>query len=206
MLSKTEILDCTLRDGGYYTNWDFDKELVIEYCKSMEELPIDYVEVGYRSVKLEGYLGEYFYCPEYVMKEMKALMPSKKLTIMLDEKNISAEHVGALLEPCIPYISMVRMAVDPNNMERAIVLAKAVKSMGFEVAFNVMYMSKWKEDSGFLDLLVGIEDSIDYFYMVDSFGGVLPQDVIEIINLVKSKTTVPLGFHGHNNLEMVLIN
>ena len=30
-----KLLDCTLRDGGYYTNWDFDKELVKNYCKSM---------------------------------------------------------------------------------------------------------------------------------------------------------------------------
>lgn len=202
----TKILDCTLRDGGYYTNWDFEKALVTEYCQAMEELPIDYVEIGYRSIPLKGYLGEYFYCPEYLMKELKALMPSKKLTIILDEKNIRANHIDSLLKPCIPYIDMVRMAIDPKNMERAIVLAKAVKDMGFKVAFNVMYMSKWKEDPAFLDLLVGLEHTIDYFYMVDSFGGVLPQDVIEIINLVKSKTTVPLGFHGHNNLEMALIN
>jgi len=201
-----KILDCTLRDGGYYTNWDFDKELVVEYCKAMEELPIDYVEVGYRSIKLKGYLGEYFYCPEYVMKDMKALMPSKKLTIILDEKNIRAEHIDKLLRPCIPYITMIRMAIDPKNMARAIVLAKTVKAMGFQVAFNVMYMSKWKEDPTFLDELKGLEDTIDYFYMVDSFGGVLPKDVIDIIKLVKSKTNVSLGFHGHNNLEMALIN
>lgn len=23
MFKKTQILDCTLRDGGYYTDWDF---------------------------------------------------------------------------------------------------------------------------------------------------------------------------------------
>lgn len=206
MQNNFNILDCTLRDGGYYTNWDFTKEIVLEYCKAMEKLPIDYVEVGYRSVRLEGYLGEYFYCPEYVLKELKSLMPSKKLAIILDEKNIRASDVDSLLGPCIQYISMVRIAIDPKNMERAIVLAKAVKAMGFQVAFNVMYMSKWKEDPSFLDLLEGMESTIDYFYMVDSFGGVIPQDVIEIIKLVKSKTSVPLGFHGHNNLEMALIN
>lgn len=36
---------------------------------------------------------------------------------------------------------MVRLAVDPKNFERAVVLAKAVKAIGFEVAFNTMYMS-----------------------------------------------------------------
>jgi 4-hydroxy 2-oxovalerate aldolase len=203
---KMKILDCTLRDGGYYTNWDFDKSVVINYCKTVEKLPIEYIEVGYRSIPLDGYLGEYFYCPDYVLKELKSLMPSKKLTIILNEKDIRASHVDELLSPCIPYISLVRIAVDPSNFERAILLAKAVKRLGFEVAFNVMYMSNWKQDSTFLNLLEGIDDTIDYFYMVDSFGGVFPKDVKEIIDLVKSKTTIPLGFHGHNNLEMAMAN
>ncbi|MEH6679587.1 MAG: hypothetical protein V7724_03525 [Sediminicola sp.] len=201
-----KILDCTLRDGGYYTNWDFDLELVGEYCRAMEELPIEYVEIGYRSIPMNGYLGEYFYCPDYVMKTLKQAMPSKKLVIILDEKHIRPEHLKELLTPCLPFISMVRMAIDPKNFKRAIVLAKEVKAMGFEVAFNVMYMSKWNEEPSFLNMLNGLDSTIDYFYMVDSFGGVLPNDVKEIIALVKTKTKVPLGFHGHNNMEMALVN
>ena len=201
-----KILDCTIRDGGYYTNWDFDKDLIKTYCKSMELSPIDYVEIGYRSTPLEGYLGEYFYCPDFVMKELKEIMPSKKLAIILNEKDIRASHVPELLNPCIGYITMVRIAVDPANFKRAIELARAIKIIGFEVAFNVMYMSEWKEDNSFLDLLEGLDNTIDYFYMVDSFGGVFQEDVKEIIDLVKSKTNVKLGFHAHNNLEMALAN
>lgn len=201
-----KLLDCTLRDGGYYTNWDFDKELVKTYCESMESLPIDYVEVGYRSIPLEGYLGEYFYCPVFVMKELKEMMPSKKLVIILNEKDIRASHVTELLSPCQGYITMVRIAVDPLNFKRAIELAKAVKIMGFEVAFNVMYMSEWKEDDSFLDLFYDLENTINYFYMVDSFGGVFQEDVKNIVKLIKSKTNIKLGFHGHNNLEMALAN
>lgn len=203
---KIKILDCTIRDGGYYTNWDFDKELIKDYCESMEELPIDYVEIGYRSIPLEGYLGEYFYCPEYLIKELKERLPSKKLCIILDEKNIRKNHIKKLLTPCVPYINMVRMAIDPKNIERALLLAKEVKKMGFKVAFNVMYMSKWKEDNTFLDKLKGADSVMDYFYMVDSFGGMLPEDIKETIKLVKSKINVPLGFHGHNNLEAAFIN
>ena len=201
-----KILDCTIRDGGYYTNWDFDQNLITEYCKSMEDLPIEYIEVGYRSIPLKGYLGKYFYCPIYVLEELKSLMPSKKLVIILNEKDIKPEHVDELLLPIKPYVALIRMAVDPKNFERAIALAKAVKALGFEVAFNVMYMSNWKKDPSFLDLLEGLDDTLDYFYMVDSFGGILPDEVREIIQLVKSKTSVPLGFHGHDNLHMGLIN
>jgi 4-hydroxy 2-oxovalerate aldolase len=201
-----KLLDCTIRDGGYYTNWDFDQNMITEYCKSMEELPIDYIEVGYRSIPLKGYLGKYFYCPIYVLQELKELMPSKKLVIILNEKDIRPEHVNELLLPIKPYVTLIRMAVDPNNFERAVELAKSVKALGFEVAFNVMYMSNWKKDPSFLDLLEGLDGTLDYFYMVDSFGGILPNEVKEIIQLVKSKTSVSLGFHGHDNLHMGLIN
>lgn len=201
-----KILDCTIRDGGYYTNWDFDQNLITEYCKSMEQLPIDYIEVGYRSIPLKGYLGKYFYCPIYVLEELKALMPSKKLVIILNEKDIRAEHVEELLLPIKPFVRLIRIAVDPENFGRAVKLAKAVKALGFELAFNVMYMSDWKKDPSFLDNLTELGNDLDYFYMVDSYGGILPNDVKEIIKLVKSKTNVPLGFHGHDNLHMGLIN
>src|SRR5688572_4075914 len=29
------VLDCTLRDGGFYTRWDFDRALVAAYLRAM---------------------------------------------------------------------------------------------------------------------------------------------------------------------------
>jgi 4-hydroxy 2-oxovalerate aldolase len=78
-----KILDCTLRDGGYYTNWDFDKEIARTYFESLNHLPIEYLEIGYRSNPLKGYLGEYFYCPDYVLQHAKEIS-NKKLVIILN--------------------------------------------------------------------------------------------------------------------------
>jgi 4-hydroxy 2-oxovalerate aldolase len=202
---KMKILDCTLRDGGYYTNWDFDQNLVKDYLSSMNSLPVDYLEVGYRSKPMPGYLGKYFYCPISVLEDLKA-KSNKKLVIILNEKDVRAEDAEELLNPIKGLVTMVRMAVDPKNFKRALGLGKKVKSLGFEVAFNVMYMSTWKEEKGFIELLTRVDEIADYFYMVDSFGGVYPGDVKDTIILVRSKTKVKLGFHGHNNLEMALAN
>ncbi len=200
-----KILDCTLRDGGYYTNWDFDKDLVKTYFESFNQLPVDYLEIGYRSNSMKSYLGEYFYCPPYVLEQSKNLS-DKKLVIILDEKNVRAEHVPELLSPCIDIITMVRIAIDPKNFKRALILAEAVKKLGFEVGFNVMYMSKWEEEKEFLNQIKDVTGIADYFYMVDSFGGVYPEDVKKTYELVRNQTDVKIGFHGHNNLEMGLIN
>lgn len=202
---KFKILDCTLRDGGYYTNWDFSRKLVDNYIDACNSLPLEYLEVGYRSNPMKGYLGQYFYLPKYEMERLKS-KTNKKLVIILNEKDVRAEHAEELLSDCIGYIDMVRLAIDPKNFARAIELATAVKKMGFEIGFNVMYMSTWKDQKGFLEQLPNIKGVTDYFYMVDSFGGVYPDDVRETFNLVRSKVDVPIGFHGHNNLEMALIN
>lgn len=200
-----KILDCTIRDGGYYTNWDFSPEIIETYFEAMNNLPIEYLEVGYRSPKLSGYHGEFYYCPEFVMEKM-AKLSNKKLVLILNEKDISLDIVEELLKPCQGLITMIRLAIDPNNFERAVGLAKKVKSMGFELGFNVMYMSKWKQIPEFLNNLKLAEGIADYFYMVDSYGGVYPEDVKEIYNLVRSQITTKIGFHGHNNLELGLIN
>lgn len=200
-----KILDCTLRDGGYYTNWDFDKKTVDTYIESFNHLPVEYLEIGYRSQPMPGYLGEYFYCPIPVLQHLKS-KTNKKLVIILNEKDVRAHQAEALLKPIIGYVDMVRLAIDPENFERALTLAAEVKHLGFEVAFNVMYMSTWADQKEFIDLIPQVDGIADYFYMVDSFGGVYPQDVKDTIALVRSKTKVKLGFHGHNNLEMALAN
>jgi 4-hydroxy 2-oxovalerate aldolase len=200
-----KILDCTIRDGGYYTNWDFDKELIQTYFKSFNQLPAEYLEIGYRSFPMQNYLGEYFYCPVFVMEQAKE-WSDKKLVIILNEKDIRKGHVKDLLSPCVGLITMVRLAIDPQNFTRALGLAEAVKSMGFEVGFNVMYMSTWSDQRDFLNQIQEVTGLADYFYMVDSFGGVYPQDVKDTFDLVKSKTDAKVGFHGHNNLELALVN
>ena len=91
-MKKFKILDCTLRDGGYYTNWDFKSQLVNKYLKAMEELPIDYVEIGYRNLKQSEYKGEFFYSPLETLRRVKSLT-SKSIVIIIDEKNLSEDEI-----------------------------------------------------------------------------------------------------------------
>ncbi len=199
------ILDCSFRDGGYYTDWDFNADLVRTYLNGMNFLPVDYLELGYRNNPESKYLGKFGYCPVYLLKQIRDLS-KKKLAVMLNEKSTTVEDLAQLTEPIKGLVDMIRIAVDPKNMLRAITLAKAIKQQGFEVGFNVMYMSTWLENKSFLDKLSQINGIAELFCMVDSFGGITPREVKEIIEIVRSKTTCPIGFHGHNNLQLGLIN
>ena len=199
------ILDCSLRDGGYYTNWDFSNAVVKNYILTMNNLPIDYIEIGYRNLPHENYYGEFFYCPISTIDYLNSLTKIP-LAIILNERDIKINNLQELLLPCLDKVKMVRMAIDPKNFSSAIEKAEEIKNMGFEVAFNVMYLSEWIEGSHFLDQMQGIENQIDYFYMVDSFGAVYPSQIKPLINKIKQRTNVKLGFHGHNNLELAHAN
>lgn len=200
-----QILDCTLRDGGYYTDWDFNENIVRSYLDGMNKLPIDYLELGYRNNPEKEYLGKFGYCPVYLLKQIRELS-NKKLAVMLNEKSTKVEDLANLTEPIKGLVDMIRIAVDPNNMLRAIILAKAVKEQGFEVGFNIMYMSKWDQYEGFYEQLKGLNGVADILNMVDSFGGVMPNEVAEIIKKLRQVVTCKIGFHGHNNLQMGLFN
>jgi 4-hydroxy 2-oxovalerate aldolase len=50
-------LDCNLRDGGYYTNWDFSKDLINSYLKAVSNAGIDIDEIGFRFLANEGFKG-----------------------------------------------------------------------------------------------------------------------------------------------------
>jgi 4-hydroxy 2-oxovalerate aldolase len=204
-LDKTQILDCTLRDGGYYTDWDFNDDIVAAYLNGINKLPIDYIEVGYRSKSIEEYQGKFGYTPVYILQQIRRVS-KKKIAVMLNEKSTLPDDLPMLTEPLKGFVDMVRIAVAPENLQRAIILAKAVKKQGFEVAFNIMYMSTWNEYEDFYEQLKELNGIVDIVNMVDSFGGVLPDDVKTVVNKLHQSVSCKIGFHGHNNLQMGLIN
>lgn len=46
---KLNLLDCILRDSGYYNNWNFSQNLINDYLKSIYSSGIEYAEIGFGS-------------------------------------------------------------------------------------------------------------------------------------------------------------
>ena len=79
---RIKILDCTFRDGGYYTNWTFDRGVINEYLKLNETGICDIVEIGLRTINSSSYLGPFaytsydyfFYCKEFLNLKFSTLV------------------------------------------------------------------------------------------------------------------------------------
>jgi 4-hydroxy 2-oxovalerate aldolase len=201
-----KFLDCTLRDGGYYTQWDFNDDLVDAYLDMVNKLPIDCIEVGYRSIVKPEYLGQYYFLPDFTLNHIRDMVPNKKIAIMFNEKETTIDSARELLKDVGGLVDIVRLAVSPDRFDDAVRLSKFIRDEGFEVGFNLMYMSKIVKDNAVLDKLETLNGVVTYFNLVDSYGGVYPSEVKSIVRKVKDILKMDIGFHGHNNLEMSLVN
>ena len=202
------ILDCTLRDGGYYTNWDFESGLVKKYLAALDELPVKYCEIGYRSPAKDGYLGEYFYLRRSTLEPIYSSLNSNiQLAIMLNAKDCQPGMVQSLLEDCHDLIGLIRIAVSPDQLMHGLSIAASVKESGFSVGVNIMHLHKLIDShQGLFDNLLKYNDVIDYLYFVDSFGSCFPDQITGIIKSAKLSLPFKIGFHGHDNLGLAFAN
>lgn len=206
-MSALEILDCTLRDGGYYTNWDFESDLVKRYIGTLSDLPINYIEIGYRNHPTSSYFGEYYYSPLSTIKKISEMISSEmKIALMLDSKKCDYKQIPLLLKGCHDSVDLIRFTVPPDKLDHGISVAKAAKELGFSVAVNLMYLSKIDDLPTILDNLVGLDQVIDYLYLVDSFGACFPEQIGQSIRLAKDMLPQKIGFHGHDNTSLAFAN
>ena len=59
MEHKSRILDCTLRDGGYYNKWNFSRTFLYDYLKLMSIFEVDWVEIGFRKNIVNKTYGDF---------------------------------------------------------------------------------------------------------------------------------------------------
>lgn len=130
------ILDCTLRDGGYYNNWDFDPEVVTQYLNSVASANIDYVELGLRNFAKSGFLGAFAYTTEDFINTL-TLPEGPTYGVMVDAKTILEsgmpieEAIDALFVPAAhSKVDLVRVAAHFNEVEFSAPIVAHLKKTG----------------------------------------------------------------------------
>lgn len=202
------FLDCTLRDGGYYTNWDYPQGTLSVYFRAIAALPVKIVEVGYISKSTSAYRGKFHYLSSSVIGEIRErIAPDQTLCAMIDAKNHSRSDVRRLLRDCLPVLEMVRFAVAPESLEHGANLAEEARELGYHTGLNIMYLSKWWENPGQvpgLDRALNVAGTVA---LVDSYGACEPAQVAKAVGEVRAASAeVTIGFHGHDNLGLAFAN
>lgn len=201
-----KILDCTLRDGGYYTDWSFNEDLVKSTVKSCLDSKIDLLELGYKSpIKggkfkkcNDGYLKSFlpkvenFYC---FMIDLKDFISNNMLNYNLLENTIKEKD----------FFSTCRIAIKFNQIKFLKPVYNHVKKMGYSVIVNLMAITDLNETEIEESVYFLKEMDLEAVYFADSYGNLNPSEIHKIIDCLK-KINKPIGFHSHDNMGLAFAN
>lgn len=200
------ILDCTFRDGGYYVNWDFDEETVKKYLSAVGIANIDILEIGFRFLPQHRFLGAFAYCSDDYLKTLPlpknlaiAVMVNAAELLQYDGGVDSAVH--CLFGPSEDSpVDIVRVAAYARDVTACKFVAKELVGMGYRVFLNLMQVDALTttELSSLAEEISGW-NSVEALFFADSFGGLEPNSVREIVKAISSGWTGPIGIHAHDN-------
>ncbi|SGY94560.1 Pyruvate carboxyltransferase [Moritella viscosa] len=210
---KFNILDCTLRDGGYYNNWDFDDAVVTAYLKAMAEANIDYVELGLRNFPKAAFLGAFAYTTEEHINSLD-LPIGPIYGVMVDAKTILEsglnveDAINALFVPANKSkVNLVRVAAHFHEVESSGLIVKHLKKLGYIVGYNLMQAGGKSADVISDKARQAAEwDAVDALYFADSLGNMDCDEVNRIVAALRVHWSGPLGIHTHNNMGKGLDN
>ncbi|MGM7280377.1 aldolase catalytic domain-containing protein [Pseudomonas guariconensis] len=206
------LLDCTLRDGGYYNNWDFPVDMIEDYLKAMVSIGVDYVELGLRGFNRDRFLGGCAYTTDSFIRSLQ-LPAELKLGVMINASDIIEKQEGLEHRLEVLFnnadespISLVRIACHVHEFEEALPAAVWLKKMGYLVGFNMMQVAS--RPLGELKKLAerANEFPLDVLYFADSMGSMNPTQIQELVKAFKEGWKGPLGIHTHDNMGQALAN
>ena len=205
-----EILDCTLRDGGYYTNWDFDFKLVDEYLNAVSELPIKIIEPGYIS-NIDDDKGPFYHLNKKILSFFKKkINKNQKIFVMINLKEIkNFKDLYELVRQNINSIDGIRFAIDPKDLKKYLpILIKLKKKFTkIEYCFNLMYASTWIKDiEKVKKIIIESREVADNISLIDSYGAITPLEMRDFFIKMKKLKTNFDGVHFHNNCNFALAN
>lgn len=225
-MAKPLILDCTLRDGGYYTNWTFDDETVQSYLNEVATSSyISWVELGLRvpQAVAKG-LGIFAMTSDFLLTQYS--LPDANYAVLINAKDYLCSTLSdtvSLLRAHFDYaensrVEMVRVAFTRNETRLGFFLIRRLKELGYEVCANLM-----QADTRDIREICSIYNEACVskcyaFYFADSFGRLEYSDVEGIVTSLTSvqetwrtstwedNDAALIGFHAHDNIGNAFSN
>ncbi len=200
-----EILECTLRDGSYSIDFQFDDKDTAIIGKLLEDAGFKYIEIGH-GIGLNA---------SNMNQGVAACTDEEYLKAA--QKNIKKAQFGMFFIPGIGKMEhidlaakygmdFIRIGTNVPEAEKAEEYIKYAKSKGMMVSSNLMKTYALPPKSALKKAKLVEKWGADIAVVVDSAGGMLPTEITEYVKIFKENLDCKVGFHGHNNLSLANAN
>ena len=205
-MNSIQVLDCTLRDGGYCNGWKFGKNGISKVTKGLTDSGIDIIECGFITNRVENNPNITKF---RTLEAISPIIPSNRRNCIYVGMINYGEYDPEELPLCKDSpIDGIRIAFHKKNLKPALEMCRSVKDKGYKVFIQAM-VSMAYSDLEFINMIEMVNELEPYaFYIVDSFGMMKRKDMIRFFSLIEHnlKKTICIGFHSHNNMQLAYSN
>ncbi len=217
MNKNVTLYDTTLRDGTQGEQVNLSAEDKLKIAKKLDSFGIHYIEGGWPGSNPKD--ARFF--------EMARKIPfqTARLTAFGSTRraNVSSEkdeNLKALLMTEVEVVTVfgkswdihashiLRVSLD-ENLEMIEDTVSYMKRMGREVIYDAEHFFdgyRKNEEYALQSLKAAEEGGADVLVLCDTNGGTMPDDIRKIITDVRSKVSLPLGIHVHNDCGLAVAN
>lgn len=197
------LLDTTIRDGSNAVQDGFDEAAHRVILSHLAEAHVSYIEVGNGvSAGLKGHGS--------------AGTVSDQAALALGRELVPGARVGALVVPALVplaalrslyhHLDFVRLALAPREIRLCAEYAEDALARGKQVFVQLVKSHLIPEES-LVDHLAPVASlGVEGIYVVDTVGGMNPDQVFRYVGLIRDGFPLAVGFHGHNNTGRALAN
>jgi 4-hydroxy 2-oxovalerate aldolase len=199
------LTEVALRDGSHAVAHQYTVEQVVNITKALSEANVPYIEVSHGD-GLAGSSLQYGLSGTNEMELIEAAVSvagdSKIAVLLLPGIGTLTElkeaaNLGAKMARIATHVTEADVA--PQHIAYAKELG--METVGFLMMSHMAPVEKLVEQAKLMESY-----GADSVYVVDSAGYLMPSMVRERIRALKQNLTVPVGFHGHNNLSLAMAN
>ncbi|MBX7136634.1 MAG: aldolase catalytic domain-containing protein [Oligoflexia bacterium] len=210
LMAGLKVLDCTLRDGGYYNSWDFPRPLVERYLRALDSAGVDVIEIGFRTVPRKEFLGPYAFCVDDYLRGLP--LPARaQLAVMINAKEYVDDPTATIRRMFAPRaespISIVRVAANMGEVAKCGKVFEELSRLGYRMVLNIMKVGGMHPTQVAECVRQAREFSaLEAIYFADSFGDMRPAQVASVLKLISEEWSGDIGFHSHDNMGNALAN
>ena len=221
-MSSVELLDCTLRDGGYVNNWEFTNEQAVILYNTLAKNNVDIIEVGFRTTQNPEYLkkyGRFFFCDDALLDsvfEGVDIENGPKIAVMcqigmstLSDFAPKEQSKLSIVRVLLAYHSVKGTndnEIDYDMLNEGCELINGLVSLGYSVSINIGRIDKPSDEQLREICEILSRTGMQYFYMADTYGSTDLFSTEHYVKLIKSyfhddfnRPDIKIGFHAHNN-------
>lgn len=206
-MKKMQLLDCTLRDGGYINDWEFGHDTLVNVFERVVSAGVDVIEVGFLDERRKFDINRSIMPDSASVARIYGELDRKNTMVvgMIDYGTCAIEK----LQPCEEsYLDGIRVIFKQHVMHDAIAYCKQIKELGYKVFVQAVSITTYS-DADLLELVDLVNGLHPYaMSMVDTYGLLHQSNLYHIFEVLDSSLLpdICIGYHAHNNFQMGYAN